>query len=275
MQRPGGRGQQRVCTKRADDHGNLYDGRCPHHYPTQPYRQNYAGSDRLHRTEPGCREGIVGCGGDRAEASPIKAVLRRAARQRRRWPASAGRSTALLGLRDGLYRACEAYANGAIGADAYALVLSRYGQLMTTFFLGQDVTGAAGTNAGPTVQSPPVTVNLPGSRQRPCRSGSRPSRWRVQLRRAAPPKTRADHRPLIRRSPAPQGAAPRERGLSVHRAAPLTRIDARLSHASAKLDWLRHCLASTIAGGSDAHFQSCRETSAVNKCTKSNLPSSI
>jgi hypothetical protein len=37
--------------------------------------------------------------------------------------ALAGRSTALLGL----YRACEAYANGAIGADAYALVLSRYG----------------------------------------------------------------------------------------------------------------------------------------------------
>jgi hypothetical protein len=30
----------------------------------------------------------------------------------------AGRSTALLGLRDGLYRACEAYANGALGADA-------------------------------------------------------------------------------------------------------------------------------------------------------------
>ena len=77
--------------------------------------------------------------------------------------ALAGRSTALLGLRDGLYRACEAYANGVIGANAYALVLSRYGQLMTTLFLGQDVTGAAGTNAGPSVQSPPVTVNLSGS----------------------------------------------------------------------------------------------------------------
>jgi hypothetical protein len=76
--------------------------------------------------------------------------------------ALAGRSTALLGLRDGLYRACEAYANGALGADAYALVLSRYGQLMTTLFLGQDVTGAAGTAAGGSVQSPPVTVNLPG-----------------------------------------------------------------------------------------------------------------
>jgi hypothetical protein len=78
--------------------------------------------------------------------------------------ALAGRSTALLGLRDGLFRACEAYANGVIGADAYALVLSRYGQLMTTLFLGQDVTGAAGTEAGGSVQSPPVslTINPPG-----------------------------------------------------------------------------------------------------------------
>ena len=59
----------------------------------------------------------------------------------------AGRSTALLGLRDGLFRACEAYANGAIGQDAYALVISRYGHLMTTLFLGQDITGAAGTAA--------------------------------------------------------------------------------------------------------------------------------
>jgi hypothetical protein len=59
----------------------------------------------------------------------------------------AGRSTALLGLRDGLFRACEAYANGVIGADAYSLVLSRYGQLMATLFLGQDITGAAGTGA--------------------------------------------------------------------------------------------------------------------------------
>jgi hypothetical protein len=77
--------------------------------------------------------------------------------------ALAGRSTALLGLRDGLYRACEAYANGAIGADAYALVLSRYGQLMTTLFLGQDVTGSAGTEAGGSVQSPPVMVTASGA----------------------------------------------------------------------------------------------------------------
>ena len=76
--------------------------------------------------------------------------------------ALAGRSTALLGLRDGLYRACEAYANGALGADAYALILSRYGQLMTTLFLGQDITGAAGTEAGATASSPPVSVTVSG-----------------------------------------------------------------------------------------------------------------
>lgn len=51
----------------------------------------------------------------------------------------AGRTTALLGLRDGLFRACEAYANGAIGDDAYALILSRYSQLMATLFLARDI----------------------------------------------------------------------------------------------------------------------------------------
>ncbi len=77
--------------------------------------------------------------------------------------ALAGRSTALLGLRDGLYRACEAYANGAIGADAYGLILSRYGQLMTTLFLGQDIASAPGTEAGTAIQSPPVTINVSGN----------------------------------------------------------------------------------------------------------------
>ena len=52
----------------------------------------------------------------------------------------AGRSTALLGLRDGLFEACQAYGNGAIGQDTYALITSVYGQLMTTLFLAQDAT---------------------------------------------------------------------------------------------------------------------------------------
>jgi hypothetical protein len=69
----------------------------------------------------------------------------------------AGRSTALLGLRDGLFQACQAYANGAIGADMYALVVSRYSQLMTTLFLGQDI--AAVPQPVAAVASPSVTVN--------------------------------------------------------------------------------------------------------------------
>ena len=113
----------------------------------------------------GTTTGSLGAGGASAEAAL----------------ALAGRSTALLGLRDGLFRACEAYANGVIGADAYALVLSRYGQLMTTLFLGQDVTGAAGTEAGGSVQSPPVSVTVNPSAQRYCHC--RPSSEPVSSRR--------------------------------------------------------------------------------------------
>jgi hypothetical protein len=67
-----------------------------------------------------------------------------------------GRSTALLGLRDGLFKACEAYANGIIGDDAYTLLLTRYGQLMVTLFLGQDVSSAAAQQAK-AAAPPPVT----------------------------------------------------------------------------------------------------------------------
>jgi len=70
----------------------------------------------------------------------------------------AGRSTALLGLRDGLFQACQAYANGAIGADAYALIISRYGQLMTTLFLAQDIASAATATTKALAQ-----VNAPAS----------------------------------------------------------------------------------------------------------------
>jgi hypothetical protein len=78
--------------------------------------------------------------------------------------ALAGRSTALLALRDGLYHACEAYANGALGADAYALVLARYGQLMTTLFLAQDITDIVNkhSEALAVAQSPQLKVGAPG-----------------------------------------------------------------------------------------------------------------
>lgn len=56
--------------------------------------------------------------------------------------ALAGRTAGVVALRDGLYSACEAYANGMIGKDAYALILSQYGNLLVA--LGSDGGSAAG-----------------------------------------------------------------------------------------------------------------------------------
>jgi hypothetical protein len=47
----------------------------------------------------------------------------------------AGRVPGLLALRDGLFRACEAYANGIIGDSEYALLISRYGEILVTVVL--------------------------------------------------------------------------------------------------------------------------------------------
>lgn len=43
-----------------------------------------------------------------------------------------GRSKGVLALRDGLHAACQAYANGAIGKDAYSMILSQYGLLLVS-----------------------------------------------------------------------------------------------------------------------------------------------
>lgn len=47
-------------------------------------------------------------------------------------------------LRDGLYRACEAYANGAISETTYAVMLSRYDDTMVTMLMGEFAAGAFG-----------------------------------------------------------------------------------------------------------------------------------
>lgn len=90
----------------------------------------------------------------------------------------AGRSTALLALRDGLYRACESYLNGAIGSDAYALILTRYGQLMTTLSLGEDIRGtvAGAGMAGAAASSPaPAPVSVPAEGASSAPSDSAPA----------------------------------------------------------------------------------------------------
>ncbi len=47
-------------------------------------------------------------------------------------------------LRDGLYRACEAYANGALSSTAYAVLLSRYDDTMITLLQSELAAGAFG-----------------------------------------------------------------------------------------------------------------------------------
>jgi hypothetical protein len=47
-------------------------------------------------------------------------------------------------LRDGLYRACEAYSNGAISATTYAAIVSRFDKTMITLLLGELAAGNFG-----------------------------------------------------------------------------------------------------------------------------------
>jgi hypothetical protein len=52
-----------------------------------------------------------------------------------------GRTQGVLALRDGLFAACQAYANGVLGHDAYALILSQYGNLLVAV-AGQQTGGS-------------------------------------------------------------------------------------------------------------------------------------
>lgn len=58
-----------------------------------------------------------------------------------------GRTAGVLALRDGLYAACQSYANGVLGHDAYAIILSQYGTLLVAL-VGKDGGAAGGAEAG-------------------------------------------------------------------------------------------------------------------------------
>lgn len=68
-----------------------------------------------------------------------------------------GRTAGVVALRDGLYSACQAYANHIIGKDAYALILSQYGDLLVA--LAGATTGAAqaGGTGGAATSATPAT----------------------------------------------------------------------------------------------------------------------
>jgi|FEC22Drversion2_1045045.scaffolds.fasta_scaffold01007_8 hypothetical protein len=60
--------------------------------------------------------------------------------------AMAGRTAGVVALRDGLYSACQAYANGVIGKDAYALILSQYGYLLVALAGNSGGAGGGGSS---------------------------------------------------------------------------------------------------------------------------------
>jgi hypothetical protein len=79
-----------------------------------------------------------------------------------------GREAAVLALRDGLYTACQSYANGVIGQDAYAIILSQYGNLLVAL-VGNDAAAKNIQVAGPQAAISAMTVA--------CISGHDPSRY--------------------------------------------------------------------------------------------------
>jgi hypothetical protein len=80
-----------------------------------------------------------------------------------------GRTAGVVAL--GLYSACQAYANQLIGKDAYALILSQYGNLLVALAAGG---GGAAASAGSTPSTTPPGVAVAVSAGAPP-SASNPS----------------------------------------------------------------------------------------------------
>lgn len=68
-----------------------------------------------------------------------------------------GREAAVLALRDGLYVACQSYANGVIGQDAYSIILSQYGNLLVAL-VGNDKAADKVQVSGPPAAISAMTV---------------------------------------------------------------------------------------------------------------------
>lgn len=105
--------------------------------------------------------------------------------------ALAGRSSALLGLRDVLYKACEAYANGIIGKEAYALILSQYGDILVTLMLGQDASDAPPAPAAVAAAADTATEGTPSKEATTQATGTSPSTTTTVTTTTEPTPTKA------------------------------------------------------------------------------------
>jgi Putative peptidoglycan binding domain len=73
-----------------------------------------------------------------------------------------GRTAGVVALRDGLCAACQAYANGALGQDAYSVILSQYGTLLVRLVSASSTSDPGGPPAAPSRSSTP-TAGAPSS----------------------------------------------------------------------------------------------------------------
>lgn len=71
----------------------------------------------------------------------------------------AGRTAGVLALRDGLYAACQSYVNGVLGHDAYAMILSQYGDLLVAL-VGGAAGGKSSSGGGVASTAAPGSVNV-------------------------------------------------------------------------------------------------------------------
>ncbi len=72
------------------------------------------------------------------------------------------RATTVQLLRDSLYRACEAYANGAIDESMYSVIVSRTDDLMVTLLMAELMSGSTSATARAVAPGVAASVNLSG-----------------------------------------------------------------------------------------------------------------
>lgn len=89
-------------------------------------------------------------------------------------------------LRDALYRACEAYANDAISPASYAMIVSRYDDVMVTLLLGE-LAAESGSNSAASLSSSASLGALP-----PAEAAATLQEARIQAERARAAVTAAE-----------------------------------------------------------------------------------
>ena len=113
-----------------------------------------------------------------------------------------GRTAGVVALRDGLYAACQAYANGIIGKDAYALVLSQYGNLLVSLAAGGGSGSSGAGSSTPTIPAGVAVAVSTGAAAAPASSPHQPKPEPKRKRQQRPRQQTARTSPrLVRRLP--------------------------------------------------------------------------